>query len=40
VLSIAFIVILVIGIFASEIGGRWWRENEWRRRWKNRDEED
>jgi hypothetical protein len=40
VLSIVFIVVLVIGIFAVDIGGRWWRENEWRRRWRDTDREE
>jgi hypothetical protein len=40
VLSILFIVILIIGIFIVDIGGRWWRENEWRRRWRDRDDDD
>jgi hypothetical protein len=34
--SIAFIVILVVGIFVFDLGRRWWRENEWQRRWKQR----
>jgi hypothetical protein len=37
--SIAFIVILVVGIFVFDLGKRWWRENEWQRRWKRRDDE-
>jgi hypothetical protein len=40
VLSIAFIVVLILGIFVTDIAGRWWRENEWRRRWRDRDDED
>jgi hypothetical protein len=37
--SIVFIVLLVLGIFVFDIGRRWWRENEWQRRWRERDEE-
>jgi hypothetical protein len=37
--SIAFIVILVVGIFVFDLGKRWWRENEWQRRWKERDDD-
>lgn len=35
-----FIVVLIVGIFAADIGARWWRENEWRRRWRDRKDED
>ena len=34
------LVVLIAGIFIADIGGRWWRENEWRRRWKNRADDD
>jgi hypothetical protein len=37
--SIVFIVLLLVGIFDFDIGKRWWRENEWQRRWRERDEE-
>jgi hypothetical protein len=37
--SIAFIVILIVGIFVFDLGKRWWRENEWQRRWKERDDD-
>jgi hypothetical protein len=37
--SIVFIVILVVGIFVFDLGRRWWRENEWQRRWRERDED-
>jgi hypothetical protein len=30
--AILFIGIVVGGIFAVELGRRWWRENEWKRR--------
>jgi hypothetical protein len=40
VVSVLFIVILVVAIFAIDIGGRWWRETEWKRRWKRRGSED
>jgi hypothetical protein len=39
VLSALFITALIVGIFAVDIGVRWWRQNQWRRRWRNRDEE-
>jgi hypothetical protein len=34
-----FIGIVIVAIFAFDLGKRWWRENEWKRRWKERDEE-
>jgi hypothetical protein len=34
-----FIVALLLVIFAVELVGRWWRQNEWRRRWRERDDE-
>jgi hypothetical protein len=37
VLSAIFIAAVILIIFAADIGMRWWRENEWRRRWRDRD---
>jgi hypothetical protein len=37
--AIVFIVVLVVGIFVFDVVRRWWRENEWRRRWHKRDED-
>jgi len=34
-----FIAILIAGIFAVDFGLRWWRENEWRRRWRHKDDD-
>ena len=34
-----FIVVLLVAIFAVDLGRRWWRENEWQRRWRERDED-
>jgi hypothetical protein len=34
VLAALAIVLLVAGIFAFDIGRRWWRQNEWKRRWR------
>jgi hypothetical protein len=34
-----FIVALIFVIFAVELVGRWWRQNAWRRRWRERDDE-
>jgi len=32
--STTFIVALVVVIFAVDSIARWWRENEWKRRWR------
>jgi hypothetical protein len=37
VFALVFIILLVVSVFAADIGRRWWRENEWRRRWRRRD---
>jgi hypothetical protein len=39
VATILFIVVLIVGIFVFDIGQRWWRENEWQRRWRKRDDD-
>jgi hypothetical protein len=36
---ILFIVLLVAGIFIVDLASRWWRQNEWRRRWRDREDE-
>jgi hypothetical protein len=30
----------LVGIFVFDLGWRWWRENEWQRRWRYRDDDD
>ena len=35
-----FIGILIGAIFLGQAVMLWWRQNAWRRRWKDRDEED
>jgi len=37
--STLFVVLLVVGIFAGDMIRRWWRETEWKRRWR-RDRDD
>jgi hypothetical protein len=37
--SIVFIVLLLVAIFAIDLGRRWWRENEWQRRWRERNDD-
>ena len=34
-----FVILLIVGIFAADIIRRWWRETEWKRRWR-RDRDD
>ena len=34
-----FVILLIVGIFAVDIIRRWWRETEWKRRWR-RDRDD
>jgi len=29
-----FVVAVIVVVFAADIAFRWWRENEWKRRWK------
>ena len=36
--STIFIVGLIVMIFVVDLVVRWWRENEWKRRWRKRDE--
>jgi hypothetical protein len=33
VTSTLFIVLMIVGIFAGDLVRRWWKENEWKRRW-------
>jgi hypothetical protein len=37
VTSTLFIALLIFGIFVVDLGRRWWRENEWKRRWRDRE---
>jgi hypothetical protein len=32
----AVIAAFIVGVFAFDFVRRWWRENEWKRRWKDR----
>jgi hypothetical protein len=40
VFALIFIIVLVISVFAVDLGKRWWHENEWRRKWRRRPAED
>jgi len=35
--DVIFVAALII--FAVDLGWRWWRENEWKRRWRDRDDD-
>jgi hypothetical protein len=37
--SAVIIAVFIVAIFAVDFIMRWWRENEWRRRWRRRDED-
>ena len=34
--AMMFIVLLVVGIFAYDLGRRWWKSTEWKRRLRDR----
>jgi hypothetical protein len=38
--DVLFLGALIVTIFAVDLLWRWWRENEWKRRWRDRDNED
>jgi len=38
--EIIFVVVMLVAVFAGDLVRRWWRENEWKRRWRrNRDDD-
>jgi hypothetical protein len=37
--EVIFVIVLLVAVFAADIGRRWWRESEWKRRWR-RDQDD
>jgi hypothetical protein len=37
VFAMIFVGALVIGIFVTDLARRWWKENEWKRRLRDRD---
>jgi uncharacterized membrane protein HdeD (DUF308 family) len=37
--SAVIITIFIVAIFVVDGIVRWWRENEWKRRWRQRDED-
>jgi hypothetical protein len=37
--DVIFVGALIVVIFAVDLGWRWWRETEWKRRWRDRDDD-
>jgi hypothetical protein len=37
--EIIFVIVVLVAIFAGDLIRRWWRENEWKRRWRRRDDD-
>jgi len=35
VAALIFVFLLVAGIFAFDVMYRWWKQNEWKRRWRD-----
>jgi hypothetical protein len=33
--ALIFVVLLIVGIFAFDVLHRWWKQNEWKRRWRD-----
>jgi len=40
VTSTLFIVVMIVAIFVVDFIRRWWRENEWKRRWRERERDE
>jgi hypothetical protein len=38
--DVLFIAALIVVILAVDLVWRWWRENEWKRRWREWDDDD
>jgi len=38
--EVIFVIVLPVAIFAFDLGKRWWRENEWKRRWRRGEDEE
>ena len=35
--AFVIVVLVVVGTFAVDAIARWWRQNEWKRQWRQRD---
>jgi hypothetical protein len=40
VTSTLFIGLLIFGIFVFDLVRRWWKENEWKRRWREKEKDE
>jgi len=38
--EVIFVIVLIVAIFAGDLARRWWRETEWKRRWRGGKGED
>jgi hypothetical protein len=38
--EVVFVAVLLVAVFAGDFAWRWWRENEWRRRWRRRGDDE
>jgi hypothetical protein len=38
--EVAFVAVLLAIVFAADLIVRWWRENEWKRRWRRGQDKD
>jgi len=37
-LATIFVAVVILGVFAYDMVRRWWMQNEWKRRWRNGDD--
>jgi hypothetical protein len=37
-LAALVIALFILGVIGFELGRQWWRENAWRRRWRDKDQ--
>ena len=35
--ALLIVVLVLVGTFVVDAVARWWRQNEWKRRWRGRD---
>jgi hypothetical protein len=38
--EVIFVIVVLVAIFVGDLVRRWWRENEWKRRWRKGHEDD
>jgi hypothetical protein len=32
--EVIFVIVLLVAVFVGDLAQRWWRETEWKRRWR------